>query len=309
MLKIVIRVAAICLPLLLLCCCSMKQADAEVLAEARSLEGSGQVLLTWESAENAAGYAVFRSYEKDGTYDLVETLDGNKNCRFLDQKQNVGKTCYYKICCIADMQSEPECSAALQPLEVRILEEIGQDPEDPLMLVNKNCWLSRTYVPTDLVSVGEFATAEMTAKGIVRSAYEKLYRAAGKQGLDIRIVSAYRDYALQKQLFAYWCKVDGKKQALRTSAKAGRSEHQTGYALDVSCASEGWDLQESFGLTPEGQWLADHCWKYGFIIRYKGETEAVTGYAYEPWHIRYVGEAAAKEIYEQNVTLEEYLGY
>ena len=241
----------------------MKQVDAEVLAEARSLEGSGQVLLTWESAENAAGYAVFRSYEKDGTYDLVETLDGNKNCRFLDQKQNVGKTCYYKICCIADMQSEPECSAALQPLEVRILEEIGQDPEDPLMLVNKNCWLSRTY----------------------------------------------RDYALQKQLFAYWCRVDGKKQALRTSAKAGRSEHQTGYALDVSCASEGWDLQESFGLTPEGQWLADHCWKYGFIIRYKGETEAVTGYAYEPWHIRYVGEAAAKEIYEQNVTLEEYLGY
>ena len=125
-----------------------------------------------------------------------------------------------------------------------------------------------------------------------------LYRDAPKAGFDIKVLSAYRDYDLQASLFDYWCRTDGIKQALRTSAKAGRSEHQTGYALDVSCEELNWDLLERFGDTAEGKWLGKNAHKYGFIVRYGKDTEAITGYAYEPWHIRYVGEKAAKEAAE-----------
>lgn len=142
----------------------------------------------------------------------------------------------------------------------------------------------------------------------MRDSYARLYDDARKAGFDIKIISAYRDYVLQEYLFSYWCTVDGEEQELRTSAKPGRSEHQTGYALDVSCETSGWDLLESFGSTPEGKWIADHCHQYGFIVRYKKDTEDITGYAYEPWHIRYVGEKAAAEIKAQGITLEEYLG-
>ncbi len=192
----------------------------------------------------------------------------------------------------------------LKPVSLSL---ISEDPENPLMLVNKRHWLTADYVPSDLVSVADFSVGGGKAKAAVRSAYEALYQSARKEGYDIRIVSAYRDYALQKELFAYWTRVDGPVQAERTSARPGRSEHQTGYALDVSCLSEGWDLQESFGSTPEGKWLAENCCKYGFIIRYQKDTESITGYAYEPWHIRYVGREAAAEIFEKNITLEAYL--
>lgn len=204
-------------------------------------------------------------------------------------------------------------SGAAEKLDLQAFSEITDDPDDPLMLVNKVHWLSKDYEPSDLVDVSDFAVRQAKAKKSVKTAYQKLYKAAAEEGYDIRIVSAYRDYKLQAELFAYWTEVDGLEEAKRTSAEAGRSEHQTGYALDVSCASEGWDLQKSFGDTPEGKWLAENCHKYGFIIRYQKDTEDITGYAYEPWHIRYVGKKAAKEISERNLPFEtyylEYLSY
>ena len=85
------------------------------------------------------------------------------------------------------------------------------------------------------------------------------------------------------------------------SARAGHSEHQTGLAFDLN------SLEESFGETREGIWLREHCWEYGFIIRYPKGKESITGYMYEPWHVRYLGKSAAKSVFESGLCLEEYL--
>jgi zinc D-Ala-D-Ala carboxypeptidase len=84
------------------------------------------------------------------------------------------------------------------------------------------------------------------------------------------------------------------------SAQAGQSEHQTGLAMDVSNGVAGNRLDTSFGDTPEGIWLVDNAYKYGFIIRYPEDRVADTGYQYEPWHLRYVGVDAATEIHEND---------
>lgn len=96
---------------------------------------------------------------------------------------------------------------------------------------------------------------------------------------------------------------DGKQMADKYVAKAGFSEHQTGLAIDLT-------NEDRYFVkgTNEAEWLENNCYKYGFIIRYPEGKESITGVAYEPWHIRYVGEEVSRYIYENNITLEEYLG-
>ena len=91
------------------------------------------------------------------------------------------------------------------------------------------------------------------------------------------------------------------------SAYPGRSEHHTGLSIDITSKSMGWNLSQDFADYEDGKWLNTHCQDYGFIVRYPKNKTDVTGYAYEPWHFRYVGEEVAKYIMENNLTLEEYL--
>ena len=122
-----------------------------------------------------------------------------------------------------------------------------------------------------------------------------------------KICSAYRTYDTQKWLYKNYLNTMGKELRDIRSAAPGRSEHHTGYAIDLVTKSTGWTLTQDFAKTDEGKWIKKNCAKYGYIIRYpKGKTD-ITGYDYEPWHLRYVGVDAAKEITEQNITLEEYL--
>ncbi len=132
------------------------------------------------------------------------------------------------------------------------------------------------------------------------SAFLKLRSAAAAEGLDIFFMSGFRSYEDQQIVYNGWVEEYG-SGAERLSARPGHSEHQLGLAIDVN------SIQFSFADTPEGIWLAENCWKYGFIIRYKKETEEITGYMYEPWHIRYLGELA-EEVHFSGLTLEEYLG-
>ncbi len=99
----------------------------------------------------------------------------------------------------------------------------------------------------------------------------------------------------------------GKEVANKTVAYPGQSEHQTGLAMDVSSHKMGFKLHQSFGETIEGIWLANNAPKFGFIIRYPKGKEHITGYKYEPWHLRYVGVQVAEEIAQKGITLEEYL--
>lgn len=273
------------------------------------------VSIEWEEMENADGYDIYKSEDKEGRYRWHTRIEDRGVTEYTDSEVTAGQIYYYKIkwyCNVGNLtvtsDATKSVSAIPQPQKQQSVDiPLREDPEDPLMLVNKTASLSSSYVPTGLVSLGEYGTGGQTAKEDVKSAFASLYRDASKEGLTIKVVSGYRSYELQEELYAYWCMVDGVTQANRTSAKPGKSEHQTGYALDVSCASEAWDLQESFGDTPEGKWIAENGHKYGFIVRYGQNQESITGYAYEPWHIRYVGPKAAAEIYSQGITLEEYL--
>ena len=139
-------------------------------------------------------------------------------------------------------------------------------------------------------------------------AFNKMAGDALAEGYEIVATTAYRSYNFQNYLYNSYVEREGQAAADTFSARPGKSEHQTGLAADVTSASVNYRLISDFGDTEEGKWLAENCYKYGFIMRYQKGKEDITGYIYEPWHVRYVGQKAAKEIWERDLTLEEYLG-
>lgn len=189
--------------------------------------------------------------------------------------------------------------------------EVDTDPESITVLVNREYLLPEEYVPVDLVvpdvPFSFYGTYEKSyMREVAANALEKLFAGAKEQGISLKGVSAYRSYSRQKEIYNRNVNTKGKKKANLVSALPGSSEHQTGLTIDVSASSVGCSLEESFGETNEGKWLAKNCYKYGFIIRYPKGKESITGYSYEPWHIRYVGKNLAKRLHKKNLTLEEY---
>lgn len=148
----------------------------------------------------------------------------------------------------------------------------------------------------------EFSLPEDYGSGLDEATYNAYLSMKKASGYDMSIVSGFRSYEKQKSTFAYWESIDGFENADRYSAQPGHSEHQTGLAMDIS------SLQQSFGKTPEGKWIAAHCWEYGFLLRYPKNSEHITGYIYEPWHVRYLGKSTAKLVHDSGLTLEEFLG-
>jgi len=191
--------------------------------------------------------------------------------------------------------------------------KIVTNPSDISALVNKDRNLSSSYAPSDLVVPNvPFLVAEYMEKKNVRKeaalALEKLFAGAAANGYSLLAVSGYRSYATQTYLFNQnVLKYGSEEAANKVSARPGQSEHQTGLAMDISCMSQGGYLTEAFGETPEGKWLAENAHNYGFIIRFPLGKESITGYNYEPWHIRYVGVDHAKAVKTAGLTLEEYL--
>lgn len=186
-----------------------------------------------------------------------------------------------------------------------------QNPTDTLILVNKHN--RAPAVPVALVKPDVPPTREGLEENIymqpeAADALEELFDAAEREGIILYATSGFRSYSTQKAIFERKLEKMSEKAANASVAKPGYSEHQTGLAMDVEGHSSlGSGLVADFGETPEGIWLAENCHEYGYIIRYpKGKTN-ITGYVYEPWHIRYVGKAAAKEIKLLDVTFEEYI--
>ncbi|WP_255298536.1 M15 family metallopeptidase [Brevibacillus dissolubilis] len=180
------------------------------------------------------------------------------------------------------------------------------------VLVNKTYVLPSTYVPKDLVEPKvPFSFSGKSQKKMMRkeaaTALEQLFAHAKKSGINIAAVSGYRSYQTQATIFNYNVKTQGREQANKFSAIPGQSEHQTGLAMDISAASIKYGLEQSFGETAEGKWLAQNAVTFGFIMRYPKGKEHITGYSYEPWHFRYVGVEMAKNITDKGLTLEEYL--
>lgn len=156
-----------------------------------------------------------------------------------------------------------------------------------ILIVNK-----KYSLPSNFGS-GEDATA--------MAALKKLQAAASSSGYNIPFLSGYRSYSYQQTLYNNYYKKDGALADVY-SARPGHSEHQTGLGFDVG------KIDNNYGETAAGKWLVNNCAKYGFILRYPKDKEYITGYQYEPWHIRYVGVEHATIIMQKGITLEEYLG-
>lgn len=167
-----------------------------------------------------------------------------------------------------------------------------------LTIVNKYNYVTKDYVPSDLIEINKLKINKEAY-----NAYLKIKDAMNKENLNIRIISAYRTYEYQENLYNNYLKKDKREIVDTYSARAGYSEHHTGLAIDIDNEKQSF---EHFYLTKEFLWMQENAYKYGFILRYPKDKENITGYSYEPWHYRYVGKEIAEYIKKHNSTYEEY---
>ena len=195
--------------------------------------------------------------------------------------------------------TDPETSSAPKPApkpervpnpdDFHTIEEIdGITYVDGIMIANKTYTLPADYDP------GVHPEAQ--------AAFDEMQAAASEDGISLWVISSYRSYYDQEAIYNRYLQWDTKEVVDTYSSRPGHSDHQTGYTFDVN------SLEQSFEYDPAGQWLADNCYKYGFIIRYPKGKEDSTGYMYEPWHIRYIGVEFATKVTTSGLSLEEYLG-
>jgi D-alanyl-D-alanine carboxypeptidase len=177
------------------------------------------------------------------------------------------------------------------------------DPASIWVVVNKTHPIAASYRP-EITLVRGYQVAVPAAVPLTR-----LLDDGDAAGLGLKIASAFRSYAYQASVHEDVVAAQGPVAADRISARPGYSEHQTGLAVDlVTPATPACDFEQCFATTPAGRWLARHSWEYGFIVRYTVGNERVTGYAPEPWHLRYVGRALATAMHDAGIsTLEEFL--
>jgi D-alanyl-D-alanine carboxypeptidase len=178
-------------------------------------------------------------------------------------------------------------------------------------VVNKGRALPDSYTPSPLVTPSvplrlpaDFP--EMHTRQDAASALQSLFAAASRQNIKLMLGSGYRSYTAQAEIYNTSLANKGQAETGSSSARPGHSEHQTGLAVDVEPTNRSCEFELCFAQTPEGRWVSANAYKYGFIVRYKEGTENLTGYEYEPWHIRYVGIALAKQIHQSNKTLEQF---
>lgn len=192
---------------------------------------------------------------------------------------------------------------------------VNTDTSTITYLVNREYPLPDGFVPNGLTTpdvLFPFSDTTIDKAKMTPEAGEALAlmfdAAYDEEKLTLYGVSAYRSYSRQYTIYATNLVTRGIAHTNRYSAAPGRSEHQTGLAIDISCASEDFGLETTFADTPEGLWVAKNAHRFGFILRYPKDKEHITGYNYEPWHIRYVGTELAGYLYETGLTLDEYYG-
>ena len=188
------------------------------------------------------------------------------------------------------------------------------EPTSIWVVVNKLRPLQpATYIPPDLVTpnvpLRVPGNESMQVRKVVASAMEDMFAAAKADQVALMLSSGYRSYTYQVGLYSGYVSTSGKTGADTYSARPGYSEHQTGLAFDVEPLNQQCDVDQCFANLPAGKWIAAHAYEYGFLLRYPADKTSITGYTYEPWHLRYVGKSLAMELHNQHVeTLEEFFG-
>lgn len=203
----------------------------------------------------------------------------------------------------------PEATVSIVRATIAPTRTPTASPRPQLCLLTRTVGLPSSYVPPDLVTLPSEWVVGQTVQ-LRREAAEalvKLLAAAREEGYLMVAVSGYRSYEYQAQVLQQEVRQYGEAQARRQVAEPGHSEHQLGVAVDLATARRPFDLDEEFGNTPEGRWLQQNAARFGFVISYPAGKEAITGYIYEPWHIRYVGPEIARRVVESGQTLTEFL--
>lgn len=189
-----------------------------------------------------------------------------------------------------------------------------EDPQSPWVIVNKKRPLNPiSYAPDALVTPNIALRSNITSQErqvgkVTAEALELLVKDAKKQGIHLTLESGYRSYNFQVNLYDRYVRQQGQPVADTQSARAGHSEHQTGLTADLGGITRPQcNVELCYADTIEGKWLAANAYTYGFIIRYPKDKTPITGYIYEPWHVRYVGVALSTEMHNQRIdTLEEF---
>ena len=247
--------------------------------------------LSWSKSEGADEYKIYRSKKKSGKYKKLAELTSD-TLTFSDRDfKGERKKYFYKVKAVSRSGES--------------IEHIYSNTIKKTVYKHKSKVHGVTYIAGILIANNTYKLPKNYDPGTNKKAYKafkKMQSDARKDGINLFIASGYRSYSYQKSLYNNYKARDGKEKADTYSARAGHSEHQTGLAFDIN------DPSSSFENTKEAKWLASNCTKYGFIIRYEKSKEKMTGYKYEPWHIRYLGKDLAKKVKKSGKCLEEYLG-
>lgn len=185
------------------------------------------------------------------------------------------------------------------------------DPASPWVVVNKSRPLDpQAFAPAELVYPEVVYVNRQPMRPEVADALVAMLQAGkAEAGLDFSVQSAYRSFESQVRVYNDDVARNGQAFADTDTARPGHSEHQTGLAVDLSAVPARCSLSACFAQTPQGEWLAANAWRFGFLLRYPADKVAVTGFAFEPWHFRYVGVPLTTQLHATGVTtLEEFFG-
>lgn len=226
-------------------------------------------------------------------YYIAKNLD-----KYLEYKDKYTETSYSDVIALINVEANLDWYSNAKEADTT---------KGNLILVNKFNYLNEDYEIEDLTDMSlMYAFSGKKIKSEVYDAFKSMANAAKADGLTIVANSAYRTYSYQKNTYNNIKNTKGKNYADNYAARPGFSEHQTGLAIDISTLDS---TMENFEQSNEFKWLEEHASEYGFILRYPKEKEYLTGYNYESWHYRYVGEKVAKQIKNEGITFDEYYAY
>ena len=197
----------------------------------------------------------------------------------------------------------PECA------EADVVVPENPNTEWDTVLIDTARALPDWYAPGDLHNIADAGfpfTDGLAVRELVVADLGALREAAAANGTPLSILAAHRTYARQADLYERRVDELGDSEAGSRVARPGHSEHQLGTTVDVTTEGET-DVDQSWGATPTGQWVATHAHEFGFLISYPLDASDRTCYDYEPWHLRYVGRELAATVIDSGLTLREYL--
>lgn len=205
-------------------------------------------------------------------------------------------------------QKEKDINKVIKDVNINIDQPFYTNIKEANILDNETILINKYYkLPNNynikLQKLNNYSKDNMYLQEIAKTNYEIMAKDAEKLNLNLYVISAYRTNEYQRNLYTNYVKNDGELKADTYSARPGHSEHQTGLAIDIITKDSTMD---TFEQTKEFIWLKDNSYKYGFILRYPKDKENETGYIYEPWHYRYIGIKHATNIYQKNISYEEY---